>query len=219
MSSGLKNPYVESDMEVIGKVNAGWGVCGITTAMYAMYEMNPAARPWLVNAPRAFTVLSEIRGYLRLLQEFGGDKMIKDIETFTRTFGKPFEKFTVHWYIDYINQAGDKYVNQSTGEEDKKIYGDAKFSIGLHPEAVADYLKRRCGYASVIATTDTGGDGFVGVQNSSVDNSSKLYNGLCHWVYRKGGKIYSWGQSFDSLTDLNTKKTKNYRGIYFVTVK
>jgi hypothetical protein len=201
-------------MTVVGTTNAKWGVCGFTTSMYAMYVMNPAARPWLINAPRAFTVLSEIKGYLRLLQEFGGDQMIRDIETFTRTF-KGFETFTVNWYIDYINRAGDKYMNQDTGEEDNKIYGDAKFSIGLHPEAVADYLKRRCGYNSVVATTDPGGDAFIGVQNVTQDNSSKLYNGLCHWVYRKGAKIYSWGKSFDSLAKAN----KNYRGVYFVTVK
>jgi hypothetical protein len=202
-------------MKVVGKTNAGWGVCGITTSMYAMYEMNPAARPWLINAPRAFTVLSEIKGYLRLLQEFGGEKMIKDIETFTRTFGAKFAKFTVNWYIDYINRAGDKYMSQTTGAEDSKIYEDELFSIGLHPEAVADYLKRRCGYASVIATTDPGSDAFIGVQDVKDDNSSKLYNGLCHWVYRKGGKIYSWGKSFNSLAEADA----NFLGVYFVTVK
>ena len=213
MSSG-KNPYLESQMEVVGKVNAGWGVCGFTTSMYAMYQNNPAARPWLINAPRAFTVLSEIKGYLRLLQEFGGEKTIKDIETFTRTFGPPYDKFTVHWYVDYINRAGDKYVNHS-GEEDKKIYADELFGIALPPEAVADYLKRRCGYSSVIATSDPGGDVFIGVQDKSVDNSSKPYNGLCHWVYRKGAKIYSWGKSFNSLIEAD----KDFIGVYYITLK
>src|SRR5262245_17193271 len=99
MSSLPRNPYVESHMEAVGTRNTGWGVCGFTTSMYAMYAMNPAARPWLINAARPFTVLAEIRGYLRLLKEFGGDKLIKDIETFTRTFGPTFASFTVNGYI------------------------------------------------------------------------------------------------------------------------
>jgi hypothetical protein len=210
----MSNAYVESQMKVVGKCNAGWGVCGFTTSMYSMYDKNPAARPWLINAPRAFTVLSEIKGYLRLLQEFGGEKLIKDIEEFTRTFGPPYDKFKIGWYIDYINKAGLKYVNQVTGEEDLSILKDKMFGIALPPECVADYLKRRCGISSATTTADPGGDVFIGVKDISVDNTTKPYSGLCHWVYRKGTTIYSWGNSYASLTAAD----KDFQAVYFIKI-
>lgn len=209
----MPHQYIESEMEVVGKTNEGWGVCGFTSSMYAMYSVNQSARPWLINAPRAFTVLSEIKGYLRLLQEFDGQSLISDIETFTRTFGKDFKDFSVTKYIDYINRAAQKYVNKSN-QESKKIYTDAKFSIALPPNAVADYLKRRCGYDSNVTNGDPGGEAIIGVKDKTANNSAKLYNGLCHWVYRKNGRIYSWGESFDSLADADS----DFVPVYYIKI-
>ena len=60
--------YSETAMKTMGKTNASWGICGFTSSLYAMYDLNSGARGMLINAPQAWSVLYEIEEYLELLQ-------------------------------------------------------------------------------------------------------------------------------------------------------
>ena len=203
----MSDTYNETEMRRMGKRNAGWGICGVTSTFYAMYQTNPGARGMLINAPKPYAVLAEIKTFLTMLGVEGKVGMITDTETFTRAFGvvdgTDFSQFTVAGYIQYIRDSLALYVNRDTLEVDKAIKQDAKFGIGLPPEVVAEYARRVWGYNATVAMSDQGGDAIVGVKDTSRwFNNFRLYNGLVHYVYRKNGKYYSWGHDpYDSLTD------------------
>jgi hypothetical protein len=191
--------------KAMGVRNAGWGICGFTSALYAMYDLNPGLRGKLINAPKPFTILAEIKIYLELLYAAQQTDLLDEIERFTRAFGVvdgfDFSTFTPRSYILYINSSLSTYVNQTNGSTVKSIVDDPKFSIGLPPQAVADYLTRIWGHGASVHSSDPGGDALIGVKDISVDNGGKLYGGLCHWVYRRNNRIYSWGSEFTSLAD------------------
>lgn len=197
--------YSESKFRSMGRRNEGWGICGFTSSLYAMYQLNPGARGALINAPRPFSVLAEIKTYLEMLYAAGATDLLDEIERFTRSFGVvdgfDFSTFTPRSYILYINQSVSKYVNQDTDQTVKAIVADPKFSIALPPQAVSDYLRRIWGYGSAISKGDPGGDVIIGVLDTSAANGGKPYDGLCHYVYRKGMKIYSWGNEYTSVQD------------------
>lgn len=203
----MSGSYDETEMRSMGKRNAGWGICGITSTFYAMYQTNPGARGTLINAPKPYSVLAEIKTFLMTLRDDGKAGMLKDIETFTRSFGvvegTDFSGFTVDGYIKYINDSLKLYVNKDTLEVDKAIKKDAKFGIGLPPEVVAEYARRIWNYDATAAMNDQPGDAIVGVRDTSRwFNNFRLYGGLVHYLYRKNNKYYSWGQDpYDSLTD------------------
>lgn len=205
----MSGHYDEVTMQTMGKLNAGWGICGITSTFYAMYQTNPGKHSVLINAPRPYTVLAEIKTFLATLRAEGKTDMVRDIEAFTRTFGvvngTDFSKFTVAGYIQYVNNSLSQYVNNVTSAVDDAIMRDNKFGIALPPEVVAHYARRVWGYTATAAMSDQGGDAIVGVKNGSRwFNGSRLYNGLIHYVYRKNGKIYSWGKEpFDTLKGAN----------------
>jgi hypothetical protein len=193
----MSGSYSETMMTSMGIMNAGWGICGITGTFYAMYQLNPAARPLLVNAPRPFSVLAEIKTYLQMLKAEGATQHLADIKEFTRSFGVvgkvDFGKFTVDDYIAYINKTAARYVNAGP-EMDKEIVGDGEFSIALPPLVVADYIARVWGWSASVSDGDQGGDAIIGVKSSNNwFNRFRLYKGLVHYVYRKNGQIYSWG--------------------------
>ncbi len=210
--------YSESTMRSIGRRNEGWGICGFTSSLYAMYEMNPTARPNIINAPRPFTILAEIKTYLEMLYAENQTDLLDEIERLTRSFGVvdgfDFATFTPRSYILYINNSVSKYINQDTGQTIKAITGDPKFSIALPPQAVCDYLKRAWDFSSKVSKMDPGGDAIIGVYDKSVDNSKKPYDGLCHYLYRKGGTIYSWGSSFASVTAAD----KDFVGCWYISI-
>ena len=210
--------YSESKMRSIGRRNEGWGICGFTSSLYAMYEMNPTARPNIINAPRPFSILAEIKTYLDMLYAENHTDLLDEIERLTRSFGVvngfDFGTFTPRSYILYINNSVSKYINQNTEQTIKAITEDPKFSIALPPQAVADYLQRVWGFTSKVSKMDPGGDAIIGVRNKTVDNSRKPYDGLCHYLYRKGGAIYSWGSSFSSVAGANP----NYLGIWYIAI-
>lgn len=191
--------------KAMGVRNAGWGICGFTSAIYAMYDTNPGLRGRLINAPKPFTILAEMKTYLEMLYGAQQTDLLDEIERFTRAFGVvngfDFSTFTPRSYILYINSSLTKYINQDNGATVKAIVDDPKFSIGLHPEAVADYLQRIWGRGATVHAIDPGGDALIGVKDVAVDNGPKLHGGLCHWVYRRNNKIYSWGNEYASLTE------------------
>ena len=185
-------------MTRLGITNKDWGVCGFTSSFYAMYDLNPATRPQIITATAAYRVLAEIKTYLMMLKAEGSD-LLNKITEFTRTFGEDFEDFTVDTYIAEINKAA------AMGKSRFQILSDPKFSIALPPDAVADYIRRIWDWKTKItefAVGTGGGDGIIGVSSSEYDEATgvkKLYHGLEHYMYRSGGKVYSWGKEFSSV--------------------
>ena len=176
----------------LGKTNSHWGVCGFTSTFYAMWGLDaPGARAALINAPKAFNVLAEIKTYLRTLQAEAAMEKLKEITDFTRSFGHPFDRFTVDNYIARINEAVSQTEDQIKEEE--------LFGIALPPKCVADYAQRIWSREYDIIMGDAGGDGIIGVKSSEYPKMT-AYKGLCHWMYRYNNRIYSWGDSHDSVT-------------------
>ena len=187
--------FSAEQMNLMGSTNNYWGVCGFTSTFYSMYELNRGKRGVVIGAGIATKVLAEIKTYLMMLKATGETRLLNEIETFTKSFGKvgntDFGKFTIDGYIDLINKA--------VGRTEQDIKGDAKYSIAMPPNAVVDYLRRIWEYESTLEVVSggdaSGADGIIGVSNGKM----KLYDGLCHWMYRFNGRIYSWGQTFSSV--------------------
>jgi hypothetical protein len=187
-------------MTTMGETNAGWGVCGFTSCLYAMYDLNPTARRYLINAPQAWSVLYEIEEYLEILKQNGDTRLLSLIEGFTRSFGGQYSNFSVDTYIAYIRSSWDKYATANSGDLNKKVKDDSKFSIGMPPDAVVDYLKRMWKRDAKFQFTSSPADGILGVRDPN-DKNMWMYGGLRHYLYQKGNKIYSWGKSFGSVLE------------------
>jgi hypothetical protein len=80
----------------------------------------------------------------------------------------------------------------------------------MPPHSVCDYLKRMWDYNSKVTKVppgrDPGGDAIIGmcVKSGTRDPSGKKvktgYNRLVHYMYRRNGKIWSWGEdSYSSI--------------------
>jgi hypothetical protein len=210
-------------MESLGTLNQGWGICGFTSTFYAMYQANPATRAWLVNATQVFSVLYEISDYLKALQA-AGSPLLKDITAFTRSFGPPYDTFTVEDYIASIDTASEEtrqYLEFASRRLMKgveaQLKADKLFGIAMPPHAVADYIERMWKWKATVIefkAGDLSDDAIVGVRK--VRNSTMtMYHGLCHYLYRGKGRYYSWGQSFGTLADANA----DYAICYAITVR
>jgi hypothetical protein len=183
--------------ESLGVTNKIWGVCGFTSAFYAMYKESGKTQAWLQNAVHGYSVLYEIRDYLMLLKS-EASPLLQKITDFTRSFGTIHAAFTVDNYIQNIDFASRDL------KEDKDILKDPKFGIGMPPEAVADYLAKMWNAKSSVqeVTVDSGADGIIGV---CLDNPGMPYKGLVHYMYRRNGKIYSWGDAYASVNEAAQK--------------
>ena len=185
----------KTEMEIMGTTNSYWGVCGFTSTFHAMYELNPGKRPLVIGAGIATKVLAEIKTYLVMLKASGNFTLLTEIEQFTRTFpevkGSDFKNFKIDKYLALINAA--------VGKSDDEIKGNSNYSIGMPPHGVADYVTRMWEYKATVTKGDTGADGIIGVKR----DDRKMYDGLCHYMYRTGGKIYSWGNTYNGVTDAN----------------
>jgi hypothetical protein len=210
-------------MESLGELNEGWGVCGFTSTFYAMYQANPGSRGWLVNATQAYSVLYEICDYLQALQAVQSP-ILKDITDFTRSFGPPYDTFTVDGYIKSVETASEdtrKILefgwDSGTVSHQEALKGDKLFGIAMPPQAVADYIERMWKWRATITESNAASlsdDAIIGVRKPS-NTTMKLCNGLCHYLYRGGGKFYSWGKVFSSLAAAN----KDYQICYAITIK
>ena len=174
----------------MGVTNEKWGVCGFTSCFYAMHQLLNGKGSEFINATRAFNVLAEIRCFLLQLKAEGKVGLLKEIENFTRAFGGKFADFSVDDYIRRIVAA----ANQS----DDDIKKEPRYGIAMPPEAVAEYLRHGWGHDADVKKLwlwDSGEDGIIGM----VKKGPVLYGGLCHYMYRVNGQIYSWGQVFPSV--------------------
>jgi hypothetical protein len=190
----LSRWWQQKNMAPVGITNQGWGVCGFTSTLYSMYELNPGKRGLIIKRSRiGGTVLAEIKTYLMMLKT-ENSPLLQDIEEFTRTFNRP--DWTIDNYINNINEA------LTGNREEQDVLMDESFGIGMPPKAVVDYVTRVWGYrAELWRGLDPGSDGIIGVRN--VTKNSVMYKGLCHWMYRSNRKIYSWGSVFNSVSAAN----------------
>jgi hypothetical protein len=190
-------------MDDMGVLNNGWGICGFTSSLYALYQNNPTQRQKLAKGGRTSTrMLAEIKTYLRLLQAEKETELLSAIQTFTRSFGGIFSSFTIPGYIEAINRVGETGVANT---------GDRKYSIAIPPDGVVDYLRRVCGFnnATIVALDSPATEYVMGV--SKPDRPAHLYNRLAHYMYALNGTIYSWGQTFNSITAANAAYSLCYK--------
>lgn len=197
MSTTTQKP---TGIDLMGWTNVGWGVCGFTSSFYAMYEIDPGKQALLQGAGIAHRVLAEIKIYLTTLKATGQDTLLKDIVDFTRSFDG-YGSFAVDSYINHINASVDLSENA--------IVADSQYSIAMPPQAVVDYLARTWNQKATWSYTGTVADGIVGVKDPN-DKKMVAYQGLRHYLYRKNNKIRSWGETFNDIADVNSRKKKNY---------
>jgi len=176
----------------MGVLNASWGICGFSSSLYALYQHSPTQQSRLAQAGRTTTrVLAEIKTYLVMLQADARYDLLGAIETFTQSFGGDFAKFTIPGFIMRINNIvtlGDQALID--------LKDDDTWGIAMPPLAVVDYLKRMCDLRIArLVKTNLHSELILGLCGKKMH----LYNGLEHYVYRLNGKVYSWGQQFNSV--------------------
>ena len=183
----------KEQINAMGTLNNRWGVCGFTSSLYALYESSPSLRAELTDSAKVSTrVIAEIKSFLRQLEADGDALMLAEIATFTGTF-PGFGGFTIAEYIRKINAVAASGASYAQGD----------FSIAMPPEAVVAYLKY-IGFrnARILApTASLVGKTELVLGLADPDNKLVSYNGLAHYVYQKGAKIYTWGRQFDSIQD------------------
>src|SRR5579859_464787 len=187
---------IKTELEQVGVANSYWGVCGFTSTFAALYKLNSGRKALLHGAGVTTKVLAEIKTYLVTLKAEGKLGLLQEIQTFTRAFpptakGTDFSTFTIDSYIDRINQA--------VGKSDQELMDEELHSIGMPPRAVVDYLDRMWQKKATLSLFETGANGIIGVKR----DNRPMYGGLCHYMYRYGNKIYSWGNTYSSVKDAN----------------
>jgi hypothetical protein len=186
----------KTEIEQVGAANSYWGVCGFTSAFAALYKMNVGRKALLHGAGVTTRVLAEIKTYLVTLRAEGKLGLLQEIQTFTRAFpptanGTDFSTFTIDSYIERINEA--------VGKSDEELQEEELHSIGMPPRVVVDYLDRMWQKKATLSLFETGANGIIGVKR----DTRPMYGGLCHYMYRYGNKIYSWGNTFSSVKAAN----------------
>jgi hypothetical protein len=217
--------FKQHEMDGLGITNKSWGICGFTSTMYAMYALNPAVRGSVINATRAYKILGEIKTYLKML-EASGWSHLNDIEVYTKSLDwmpgcKWCKDFTIIDYVNRIANCTPEWNDGKLGVEtpEQGILADPQFGIGMPPEAVADYVERMWGWRAAVTKGDNGADGIIGVNDPR--ETGHMYDGLRHYLYRKAGKIYSWGSSYNSVAEaatLGVGPHRQYSVIYVIAV-
>lgn len=192
------------EIDKVGQLNIRYGICGFASSLYAVYDDSPQKlKGELANeASKRQRLMAEIYGFLNACGKFRLE-LLTEITEFTQSFGGRYATFTIAAYKESIK---------------KKLAGKAKtpdFSIALTPNAVVYYLQMFGGYANakVLSPTAAPARCVVGVANSGVGGP---HDGLKHWVYYRGGTIFSWGEQFAggdldaALGKLNTTKGETY---------
>lgn len=178
-------------IDSMGMLNRRWGVCGFTSALYALHENSPGQEAGLAGSAEQCTrVAAEIKSFLRYLEAEGNALMLREIESFTSSFDG-FSGFKIDDYIRRVDAVAANGQSKAIGN----------FSLALQPEAVAAYLDL-IGFrnARVLPSGDLGqgkNELILGLK----DPAGKLqkYGGLAHYVYKKAGRIYSWGLQFTDI--------------------
>ena len=187
-------------INTMGKANKKWGVCGFTSAFYGMYmHSNSIEKGKLTNAVKVNTrVLAEIKTYLVMLQANGPAEHLAHINSFCSSF-EGYEGFSVANFVRDISNV----TTAKSGQD------SADFSIGMPPQTIQHYLRTVCGFRNATYVCEplaympllgsAKNELIIGVSDPS--GKMKAYGGLCHYMYQKDGKIYSWGKKFSSVAE------------------
>ena len=194
-----------SGIDAMGIENATQGICGFTSTMYAIYANRPELRAGLQRAfddkTRSTRLMAEIKSLLVTMNAEGKQGVLDQIMELTRTFPN-FGGWTVDSYIASIN-------SQTA----------ANYSIAMPPEATMEYMRSawKMRPSLVDMLRPGGGDAVFGLTRTGAPRNR--WKNLAHYVYRAGdGTLLSWGEKFNDLNDLNTRKNRDYAVVYIIKV-
>lgn len=183
-----------------GDENSRHGICGFTSTIYAVYENMPHMRHKIdTSSPDAATrLMAEIKTFLVLMKAQGKQSILNDIRELTQSFGGVYATWTPDSYISKIN------ATACAVGVDAVI---TNYSIAIPPNALMEYMKEMWGFNPAIALS--GHNAIVGLTRTGAPHNR--FGNLAHYVYEgPDGTLYSWGQEFSDLNDLNTKKHRDY---------
>lgn len=183
----------------MGVENATQGICGFTSTLYAVYMRRPQLRKELEGAlddkTRSTRLMAEIKTFLQMMKADGKSEILGQITELTRSFPN-YEKWSVDSYIEKINEL--------------KV---GNFSIAMPPEATMEYMRTAWEMRPNLATNAMSGDAVVGLTRTG--GPKNRWKNLAHYVFQSAdGRIYSWGEQFADLEEVNKKKGKDYSVIY-----
>ena len=191
------------DIDRMGKENTKQGICGFTSTLYAVYMNQPQLQGQLSGAlgaqTRSTRLMAEIKTFLQMMKADGKNNILSQIAELTRTF-PGYDAWSVDSYIKEINTL--------------KV---GNYSIAMPPEATMEYMRTAWDLHPVLKDNCTSGNVILGLTRTGAPQNK--WKNLAHYVnMSRAGRIYSWGEQFDSLADMNTKKRKDYSVIYCITV-
>ena len=199
----------------MGVENATQGICGFTSTLYAVYMNHPQLRQKLGDAlgndetVRSLRMMAEIKTFLQMMKADGNNAVLDEITELTSSFDG-YDTWTVDSYIDKINQLG-----VDNKETDEIVIGD--FSIAMPPDSTVEYMRTAWGLKPFLTDDVLPGDVILGLTRTG--GPTNRWKNLAHYVYQSAdGTIYSWGEQFTDLDDVNTKRDRDYSVIYRIMV-
>ncbi|MEM6913183.1 MAG: hypothetical protein AAF511_04320 [Pseudomonadota bacterium] len=190
----------------MGNVNSDVGICGFASALMAIHDADGLANDLQGAAFQTATLpkrlCKEIQQFLQGLVGAGETNLIQSIEAFTRSFGDDYATFSVAQYLNFdfdsISMDNWRAVR-------------SRFDVALPPQVLLRYLQNRWGLpaARMIGVGEDTDKYIVGVREKSKQREE--YNGLVHWMYVSNGRVFSWGDQFDSITEADADFEEVYR--------
>ncbi|MEM6747776.1 MAG: hypothetical protein AAF608_10175 [Pseudomonadota bacterium] len=187
-------------IEPMGHINGTVGICGFVSALMAIHDADGIAVDAQGGVFQAATLprrlFQEIHQCLGEMVAQNKVALIKDIEEFTRSFGVEYKKFTV---AEYLNSG----IDDVTPDMLKIPAIATRLSIAMPPEGVLFILQNKIGLegARIVDVSADAPKYIVGVREGKNANATGRHRGLVHWMYVSGGKVYSWGNSYNSLAE------------------
>jgi hypothetical protein len=170
----LHDPFRISD---ISKPNAKWGICGFASSLAALYDTN-VLNTKVQGRDLPTRILAEIKTYLVMLQS-ENPLLLREIENFTRGFGKKWAGFRIETFIQKINNVTNPDV-VDLGEG---------FDIAMPKNAVIDFLRRNGKKGTHEIELHPLRTGVILGLGDMQDKS------LRHWVYKHSAdKVYNYGK-------------------------
>ena len=199
----------------IGQVNIDYGVCGFTSALYALYTQSPENQQEYLSSAAKYKsrVAAEIKTFLKILEAEGDasseNSLFKQITDFTRTFGGDYANFSIPQYVSAIN-------TMTTGAAQAD---SVDISIAMPPEGVVKYLREICNLNSAIVDhrqQPWPKEAIIGVRHGNT--AAGMYDGLVHYVYRKEPTVYSWGKRFSDLAHAGQSQHRQYEACVMIAI-
>jgi hypothetical protein len=191
------------NIDDMGIENSSQGICGFTSTLYAVYDNRPQLRQRLGNAlggpDRKTRMMAEIKTFLQMMKAEGNNTVLNEITELTRTF-PGYDAWSVDSYIERINSLNV-----------------GNYSIAMPPEATMQYMRTAWDMRPVLRDDEVPGDVILGLARTG--GPVNRWSNLAHYVYRSAnGTVYSWGEQFNSLADVNSRKGKDYSVVYRIMV-